>query len=375
MGFRFAILVESLRERLWLIPAIAAVLAAILAWALVRIDHAATGSVVDQVFFAGGPESARLILSTIAAAMLTFTGLVFTVTMLVLQLASSQFSPRVTRTFLRDRSNQLVLGIFVATFVYALLVLRDVRSDGEVPFVPSIAVWWAFILLLGSVAAFVFYVDHMAHAMRASTIIASVAAETRAAIERCYPDPLTPGVAALGPLPEVSAVISAPDLPGVLQSVDLDELDRIATESGTVLEVIVAIGEPVPGGAPLVRVRGIGPVDEAEVTGALAIGRERTMHQDPAFGFRQLVDIAARALSPGTNDPTTAAQVVDQLHDLLRRVATRSVGGSRRYGDTGAVRVDRPWSRLGRPPGPGVRGDRGVRTPFQPGDRRPAADA
>jgi uncharacterized membrane protein len=337
LSIRLPILAETLRERLWLIPAIAALIAGLLAWALVRIDHA-IGTSEATIFFGGGPESARLMLSTIAAAMLTFTGLVFSVTMLVLQLASSQFSPRVTRTFLRDRNNQLVLGIFVATFVYALLVLRDVRSAGNEVFVPSIAVSGAFVLLLLSVAAFVFYIDHMAHAMRVTTIIASVAAETRAAIERCYPEGL-PASPNSGMLPDETATIPAPNQHGVIQALDVDHLERTAIESGTMLELIAAIGDPVPGGAPLVRVRGSGSVNAARVLDAVALGRERAMGQDPAFGFRQLVDVAIRALSPGTNDPTTASQVIEQLHDLLRRLVGRSIGPIRRFDDTGAIRV------------------------------------
>jgi len=345
---RIRVWLDSLRERLWVIPAVAALVAAVLAWAFVRLDHAIGTSPSDSFFFGGGPDSARLILSTIAAAMLTFTGLVFTVTMLVLQLASSQFSPRVTRTFLRDRSNQLVLGIFVATFVYALLVLRDVRSiDGEA-FVPSIAVWWAFAFLLASVAAFVFYIDHMAHAMRVTTIIESVAAETRAAIDRCYPkdaaraDPLD-----TLSLLTVSASIAASDTPRVLQGVDIDHLGRIGAASDTVLEVTVAIGDPIPGGAPLVLVHGPGSVDSEGVLDGVTTGAERTMNQDPAFGFRQLVDVAIRALSPGINDPTTARQVIDQLHDLLRRLADRSMPGPQRPDETGTIRVvlpSRDWA-------------------------------
>jgi uncharacterized membrane protein len=345
---RLPVWFESLRERLWVIPAIAAIAAGILAWALVRLDHVVGPSTDGAFFFAGGPESARLILSTIAAAMLSFTGLVFTVTMLVLQLASSQFSPRVTRTFVRDRGNQLVLGIFVATFVYALLVLRDIRStEGDV-FVPSIAVWWAFALLILSVGAFVYYIDHMAHAMRVTTIIASVAGETRAAIDRCHPES-EPTLSAWQPstlLADVSATVRGPDGPGVLQGVDVDHLEQIATDADVTIELIHGVGTAIPGGAPVAFVRGVADVNDA-VRDALAIGRERSMSQDPAFGVRQLVDVAVRALSPGTNDPTTARQVVDQLQDLLRRLATRPLGGTRRADANGTIRVIVPgpdWS-------------------------------
>lgn len=339
MPIRLAIWLETLRSRLWFVPALFVGGAAIAATVMVSIDRTLGPDAAGPFVFSGGPESARSILSTIAAAMLSFTGLVFSVTMLVLQLASSQLSPRVTRTFLRDRKNQVVLGIFVATFVYALLVLREVRSQTDIVFVPSIAVWWAFILLLASIVAFIFYIDHMAHAMRASTVIASVAQETRSAIDRRFPHLVGSQPQADLPVAPISATIVGPDRAGVLQAVDLDRLSEIAAETGTVLEVIAPVGDPIPGSAPVVRVHGEAHVDPDTVRRALTIGVERTMDQDPAFGFRQLVDIAARALSPGINDPTTARQVIDELHDLLRRLALRHIPDPQVVDDAGALRV------------------------------------
>lgn len=349
MPIRLTIWFEILRSRLWFVPALFVAGAAIAAIVTVTIDRNLGPDATGPFVFGGGPESARSLLSTIAAAMLSFTGLVFSVTMLVLQLASSQLSPRVTRTFLRDRKNQVVLGVFVATFVYALLVLREVRSLTNAAFVPSIAVWWAFILLLASIVAFIYYIDHMAHAMRASTVIASVASETRDAIERCYPDPVDVERPAERPVPDVTAEVVAPDTPGILQAVDVDRLCELAASSGTVLEVVVPIGDAIPGAAAIVRVRGEGRPDEDEIRSALTMGDERTMDQDPAFGIRQLVDIADRALSPGINDPTTAHQVVDQLHDLLRRLGGRAIPGPQQLDDAGTLRSivpTRDWGEL-----------------------------
>ena len=223
--------------------------------------------------------------------------------------------------------------------MYALLVLREVRSVSDIGFVPSIAVWWSFILLLASVVAFIYYIDHMAHAMRASTVIASVAAETRAAIERRYLDPVGSEPVAALPVRATSATIHGHDRPGVVQAIDVERLCRLATDSDTVLEALVQVGDPLPGGAPIARVRGGGRVDGDEVRDAFSVGDERSMDQDPAFGLRQLVDIADRALSPGINDPTTARQVVDQLHDLLRRLAVRHIPSPQRVDDDGALRV------------------------------------
>jgi uncharacterized membrane protein len=168
---------DRLRTSLWFVPSLFAVGAMLLALGLLAFDHALAGSAPSFPFaFGGTAAGARSVLSTIAQSMLTFTGLVFSITMLVLQLASSQLSPRVTRTFLRDRANQVVLGLFVATFVFTLVVLPAVRTPvgGDAGFVPAVSVWVAFALLLASVGAFIFYIDHMAHAIRASTVIASI---------------------------------------------------------------------------------------------------------------------------------------------------------------------------------------------------------
>jgi uncharacterized membrane protein len=337
MFVRLSVWLETIRLRLWLIPAVAVVLAVLGAWLVVEIDRAISTEGEPSIGFGGGPESARSILSTISAAMLTFTGLVFSVTMLVLQLASSQLSPQVTRTFLRDRQNQVVLGIFVATFVYALVVLREIRSPPD-PFVPAIAVWLAFVLLLVSVAAFIVYIDHMAHAMRATTVIDSVASETADAIARAFPEPAGSLVPVDLPVPPVSSVVAS-ERGGIVQAIDLGRLKGLARESGAVIESSVGVGDPIVTGAPLVRVRGRtgASLDPEAVRGAFAVGRERTMESDPSYGFRQLVDIALRALSPGVNDPTTARIVVDRLHDLLRRLSARAIPGAQRADPDGAL--------------------------------------
>lgn len=355
LSLRLALALDRARSRLWVVPAMFVLAALGLALVSVSIDRLVDETLtldVSSVLFSGGPESARLVLSTIAAAMMTFTGLVFSVTMLVLQLASSQLSPRVTRTFLRDRVNQAVLGLFVATFVYALLVLREVRSEGSgEAFVPAIAVTLAFALLLASVGAFVLYINHMAQAMRAITVIRSVAAETRSAIERIYPEDVAgePTAGEAPPRPE-----RAPDLwvatdrsGGILVSVDDAALVRAAEEFGAVIELLPHVGDYIPARAQVFRVwLGEREVDEppsaearegieGRIRGSLQLGPERTMTQDAAFGFRQLVDIAERALSPGTNDPTTAVQALDELHDLLRELVRRDIASPTRVTDDG----------------------------------------
>jgi uncharacterized membrane protein len=336
---------EWLRLRLWFVPALLTLGAGLLAVVLVALDQQLAEDPGWLGFaFGGTAEGAQNVLSVIATSMLTFTGLVFSITMLVLQAASSQLSPRVMRTFLRDRGNQVVLGLFVATFVYTLLVLHEVRAPSEPGggFVPSLSILVAFVLLLGSVGAFIWYIDHMAHAIRASTVIASVWAETTAAIDRLYPEPI-------GAEAETQAepwqrhgepdhVVVSPGA-GTLVGIDEERLVSAASQADRLLELLPSVGEFVPEGAPLARLWGTW--DEAavdDVRGAVGIGSERTLKQDAAFGLRQLVDIALRALSPGINDPSTAVLALDRLHDLLRRLAVRRFPSRERAVD-GTVRL------------------------------------
>lgn len=315
-----------LRERFWVLPTVFGVLAALAAEGLSRVDANLWGATTAAFLFAGGPEGARTLLSAIAGSMISFTALVFSITIVVLQLTSGQFSPRVLRTFLRDRFNQVVLGVFVATFIYAMVVLRSVRGTSQTdPFVPQLAVTTAFGFVLASTIVFLLYLNHTAQAIRVATIITGIAAECRAAIERCHPADEEAGPLPVALAGQVKVVGSA--APGVVVGIDTAALARIAQHSGCVVEVLRAVGEYVPEGGPLFLVHGDGP-DAARLCREVHLDDERAPDKDPGFGLRQLVDIALRALSPGVNDPTTAVQVIDQLHDLLRRLAARPLPGT-----------------------------------------------
>ncbi len=349
MSVRLSLVLDQLRSQMWFIPGVfvvGALLAALLVVPLDRLADQALGVRLSGLLFAGGPDSARLVLSTIAAAMLTFTGLVYSITMLVLQLASSQLSPRVMRTFLRDRFNQGVFGLFIATFLYALLILREIRSPpNDIAFVPAIAVTLVYVLLVASVAAFVFYIHHMAEAIRAAHVLRSVGDETRGAISRLYPEGI--GEEPTQPIPVLAArppdtVVDLERGPGVIIAIDKEALIRFAQDHRVTVELPHMVGDFVPTGAPLVRVwrKQSMPADDELPTRALSraiqIGGERTMTQDASFGFRQIVDIAERALSPGVNDPTTAVQALDELHDLLRRLARRDFPSAMRAAEDGS---------------------------------------
>ena len=332
---------EVIRSAFWPLPALCVAAAIGLGIGLVSVDHA-VGTTRALFLFPGPPAGARSFLSSIIQAMITFTGLVFSITIVVLQLTSTQFSPRVLRTFLRDRTIQLALGIFLATFVYAMVVLRAVRGIGTHDnFVPRLAVTVSFILVLVSVAMFIRYVAHIANMIRAASIIDSIAKESRTCLTRRLAAAHLSDNGRDNALGPASSTIAA-QTPGVIAAVDGAALVTLARDADCQLVIVPRLGDYVPAGATILRVHGAGGIDEDKLMSHISLGTERTLEQDLAFGFRQLVDIAQRALSPGINDPTTAVQAIDVLHDLLRRLSTRHLQpGCYRDGD-GVLRVAIP---------------------------------
>ncbi|MDQ3611515.1 MAG: DUF2254 domain-containing protein [Actinomycetota bacterium] len=342
MRTRLRSLTQSVRTGFWAIPTLCVLLAAALAFGLVALDREFDDA-LGGFSFGAGPDGAREVLSAIVTSMITFTGLVFSITIVVLQLTSSQFSPRVLRTFLRDRQTQLSLGVFIATFVYAVLVLRTVNGLDEDTFVPAIATSVGLLLLIVSVGVFVAYIHHIGTSIQASSILQSIAGETRTVLERELPSGGPPPPVVVRPAGTPVAVLPAPRS-GALVQVDIASLVGVADDCDVVLVSRVHLGDFVPEGAPLLEVHR-GNADSLDAAGALrafSFARERTMEQDVAFGFRQLADIAAKALSPSLNDPTTAVQALDGMHDLLRRLATRHLPTGVHADDAGRPRLYLP---------------------------------
>jgi len=337
---------ESLRFGFWAVPALCVLVAVVVAQVLVAVDRRREAEF--DFTFGAGPDGAREVLGAITTAMITFTGLVFSITLVVLQLTSQQFSPRVLHTFLRDRQTQWSLGVFTATFVYAIMVLRTVDSGEDDQFVPAVGTTFALFLLLVSVGLFVTYIHHMATSVQVTSIMNAISHETRRSLDRRFPaehghleaSPDRP------PQPLASAVVSAPRS-GVVTTFDERALVAAAHAAGVLLWTGVRLGDFVPEGAPLLQVVGdASRLDQGAVLSAITQARDRTLQQDVAFGVRQLVDIGERALSPGTNDPTTAVQVLDQLHDLLRRLATRPLRTGVHTDEAADVRFVMPADRI-----------------------------
>jgi uncharacterized membrane protein len=325
---------------LWFVP-VACVLAGVgLSFATLWVDDAFDHGLIPQAF-TGGPDAALVILSAVATSMVSLAALVLTITMVVVQLAMGQFSPRIVQRILRDRPSQFAIGIFVATFAHAMLAMRDVRVGGGSGggTVPGLAVAVAFLLVLISIAVLVLYVHHIGRSLRVSALIELVGDDTRKQLDAFYPQPVDPD-----PSPgETPGVVLAP-MSGVVCHVDCDRLVALARDAGCSLELVPALGEFTASGSPLLLVRDGDVSRLAEnVTDHVVLGLERTLEQDVAYGLRMLVDIAERSLSDSPFlDPTTAVQAIDRLHDCLRQLARRPFPNGLHRDDEGVLRLTVP---------------------------------
>lgn len=269
--------------------------------------------------YSGGAEGARALLSAVASSTIGVAGTTFSITIAALTLASGQMGPRLLRNFTRDARNQVVLGIFLGTFAYALMVLRTVRTVQESPFVPHLAITGAIALALLSLATLVWFVHHIAVSINVETVVDAVHRDLCAAVEARTCE--TAGMTLPARLPTGGGVRIEGS--GYLQAVDEDGLADWAHAHGATVVLRVRPGDYVPRGFPVAFLSaGIEDVEVA-LNRALTFGRRPAALQDLEYSIRQLVEIAVRALSPGINDPFTAGSVVDHLGDALCRVAWR----------------------------------------------------
>ena len=339
----------NLRGSFWFLPSL--IVAGSVAVAVVLIQADTTGSGQWQArwprLFGASAAGARGMLSTIAGSMMTVVGVTFSMVLVTLALASSQYTSRILRNFMRDRVTQVVLGIFAGIFTYCLIVLRTIRGGDVTGFIPSVAVAFGVVLAINGIGALIFFIHHIAASIQASSIIASVAEETLVAVDRLFPQKL--GQAPVDddedqsplPLPERNWQAVPAPVNGYIQSVDHATFLRLAREHQTIVRMERGIGEFVVQNTTLAWLAlEVPPEPEliAALQAAYSIHRHRTVEQDAAFGIRQLVDMALRALSPGINDTTTAVMCVDYLTAILARLAVRSIPASHRF-EEGELRV------------------------------------
>jgi uncharacterized membrane protein len=334
LGTRREALREYLHGALWALPTLSVLIALVLGAALSTIAIGA-GSLLDPVLFQGTADDARQLLTAIAAAVLTVIAVVLGLTVVALQVASSQFSPRLLRNFLRDRANQVVLSVFVATFAYSMAGLYTVGVHASVRTAsyPRLAVTVAIALVFACLGALIYFVDHLAHSIQIDMIMSTVGRQTMAAIAEQPPGiGRRSGQEAHTQPPEWAMPVPAPRS-GYVQAIYPEQILSAVPHDVTV-RLLRAPGEHVAAGLPLAFVWQSSPgqslpdhdLPSNVVAEAVVVGFERTMQQDPGFGLRQLVDIASKALSPGINDPYTAVQAVNWVKALLCKLAHYPLG-------------------------------------------------
>jgi uncharacterized membrane protein len=275
--------------------------------------------------------------------MITVAGVAFSITIVALSLASSQYTSRVLRNFMSDRANQIVLGIFVGVFAYCLVVLRTIRGGWTEQFIPPLAVLGGVVLAFVGIGCLIFFIHHTATAVQASHILAAITEETLAAVDRLFPQERghEADLETAIPCPETKWLPIAARKTGYIQGIDPVALLHVAETRACVVRMTRGLGDFVIETTPLAFVTGTEPPDEpttAALNAAFSIGRQRTMAQDAGFGIRQIVDVALKALSPGVNDTTTAVMSVDRLTEIMVRLANRRIESPYRQ-NGGALRV------------------------------------
>ena len=330
---------DSLRTQLWPVPLAATVAAMALGQVVPILDRQVEDHLPDVVsgfLFGGGPEAAQAVMQTIAGSLVTVTSLTFSLTVVTLQLASSQFSPRLLRTFSRDTFVHNTLALFLATFVFALTVLRSIRAETSegAGFVPKISITVGFGLTLASVVALVFFLAHLATQIRVETMLRDVHGEANEAIDRIFPPGENVRPADLAESKPGATLIESA-VSGFLLSIDAKAALAVAVATDTFVVVDSPPGMSLIEGVPIARAWSSdgGSLDGQRLTDlraglkdSLSEGFERTSTWDAGFGLQQLLDVASRALSPGINDPTTAVHAIGHISALLCTLASRSTG-------------------------------------------------
>ena len=333
---------QRIAVSLWFVPTIFAAVAFVVAYVAVWLDKQIDEPIGARFGLVSDPSTAASFAGTIAAATLAFVAVVFATTLVAIQLAASQYSPRTVRVFIRSRLTRVTLGLFLATFVFALVIVVSNRSSvsSAKQFAPVLSVSLLLLLTLGTVFGFLAYLHGVVRLMRVQYLLETIATEGRQSIDQNFP-PLSAYVEAEPPVVDPDAnELSYGGRSGVIAATDLFGLVELCREHDCWLELTVGVGEYLGRGTRFAVVHGTGP-DETAVTRFLLIGGERTFVQDSAFGFRQLVDTAIRALSPAVNDPTTAVQAIDRISDLLVAAGSNPDPTGLRIDDAGIVRVKR----------------------------------
>ncbi len=345
---------EALRASYWFIPAVMAVLVIVLSVVSIDLDERIyrETDLGQALSLIDNPEGARTVLSTIASSMITVAGTVFSLTMVVLSLTSQQYGPLILIHFMRDRGNQFVLGIFTATFLYCLLILRTIHGVEDSIFVPHLSVLIGLGLAVADLAVLIYFIHHISRSIQGPDIIARIAEDMLNSVDQVFPSQIGRDAPEtdeaqqqwLAKRVEHEAKRINARASGYFQMVDVEQLVALAAADQLVIRLEASPGQFIIKGQPLVSILDLDDrrvIDNLEdrVLDTFVFGSQRTISQDFAFIFIQLSALAVRALSPGFNDPYTAVMVIDRLGEGLAAVLQRRDPSMFRCDDTNALRV------------------------------------
>ena len=332
---------QRITVSLWFLPTIFAAAAIGAANLTSWLDTRIAAPIGVRPDLVSDPGTAATFAGAIAAATLAFVAVVFATTLVAIQLAASQYSPRTVRIFIRSRITRVTLGLFLATFVFSLIILVSNRASvgSAKQSAPVVSVSVLLALTLATVFGFVVYLHTVVRLMRVQYLLEAIASESRRAIEENFPPASAYLDVEFGQLDSSPRRLNYAGTAGVVSATDFHGLVTLCQREKCWLELTVGAGEYLVHGTPLALVHGAAALDGQEVSKFFLMRGERTFVQDLAFGFRQLVDIAIRALSPAVNDPTTAVQAIDRLSDLLAIAGTRPDPTGLLVDSEGAVRV------------------------------------
>lgn len=346
MNARLYLIWERVQSSYWFLPGLLLAAGGGGALLMTEIDSKLDQSAIEELafIFTGGPEGARSVLAAIAASVLGVAGTTFSITIAVLSLTSTQFGPRLLRNFLKDTGNQLVLGTFIGTFLYTLLVLRTVRSVDGLAFVPHLSVTVGLALAVISVCMLVYFIHHVITSIQAARVIATAGNELLSSIEHIYPEKI--GTAPSAPPRFTAADAAAAPLRaggnGYLQAVDGDALLEFTMEHDVVVRLLRMPGEFIAADSVYGLLYPADRLSEElaqRIADVVSLGTEPTALQDVHFSINQLVEIAVRALSPGINDPHTVIMCIDRLGAGLCTLAQREFPAAERLDTQHRLRI------------------------------------
>lgn len=337
---------DRLRTSFWFVPSLMVAAVFLLDSVIPFVERAPLPGLaawLDQLG-PGEPQNARAVLATIAGSMITVSGVTFSVVMVALSIASSQFGPRLLVNFMRDRGNQLVLGCFVATFVYSLLALRRIGGDGS--HVPHLTVGTAVILTFASLGVLIYFFHHVAVSIQAGHVVAQAGDQLSRAVEAYAPEPeeardADPAAVPQDPLGAAAAELASPST-GYVAEIDVEALLQVAVDQGLTVRAVLGEGDFVTAGQALAEVAPGQRLDEAateRLCDAFLVARQRGTGRGVELAIDRLVEIAIRALSPSINDPFTGAACIDRLAAGLALLAERGVPPRVHRDDGGELRV------------------------------------